>query len=204
MGDQGGGAQIHAGQKLLGEGELAVGGGRVGEGQGECTVGLAVAALTGDTVVLGSCSRLGRCPGLLLGRVLSDGGEESGVFSACVLTHACRAMARPRQWSRVYTAWHERHLEVRLAPLPSGYIHSAPFAPGAHCYRAHAQRRGHGVQRGARDVFAAPRFELILLIAIEGKQGWGRRCQPVPAVAVVDFGVLVRMRECDLVAYNPG
>ncbi|MEV5762834.1 hypothetical protein AB0L61_39475 [Streptomyces tendae] len=51
VGDQGGGAQIHAGQKLLGEGEFAVGGGRVGEGQGEDTVGMAVAAFPGDTLI---------------------------------------------------------------------------------------------------------------------------------------------------------
>ncbi|MEU1555626.1 hypothetical protein ABZ517_23325 [Streptomyces scabiei] len=63
MGDQGGGAQVHAGQKLLSEGEFVVGDGRVGEGQGEGAVCLAVAALAGDAVVFGFVACGGVCGG---------------------------------------------------------------------------------------------------------------------------------------------
>ncbi|MFJ9544340.1 hypothetical protein ACIRPX_45055 [Streptomyces sp. NPDC101225] len=74
----GGGAQIYAGQQLLSEGEFVVGDGRVGEGQGEGAVGLAVAALIGDAVVFGFVA----CCGVRGGAVHGAVGPPDVAFDA--------------------------------------------------------------------------------------------------------------------------
>ncbi|MEU3137659.1 hypothetical protein ABZ691_33475 [Streptomyces sp. NPDC006854] len=58
-GGQGGGPQFEAGEQLLGEVNFVSGGGGIGEGEDEGTLGLTGGALTGDTVLLGLAAVVG-------------------------------------------------------------------------------------------------------------------------------------------------